>query len=189
MQSTPEADSYWKELDQDAEEGLLLQYMHTQQLVNITISMTSVLELWCMLQMCVYMCMRVHACACVCALCSDEVSEGSFSQSTHSPHNVLVLIVWIQRQVTLLIPCTCDITSYTVVQREEGKMVVLPAAKFLVKVTHCCPSTLTPPTRVTSSVQVPDESSVSGHAPSPPRHWTQHSIIPHAHHHPLYTGQ
>ena len=43
--------------------------------------------------------------------------------------------------------------------------------KGLVKEIHCCPSSTSPDTSKTSSVQEPAvESSVSGHAPSPPRH-------------------
>ena len=50
---------------------------------------------------------------------------------------------------------------------------VLPAANFLENTTHCCPSLLKPATSSTSLEQVPLESSESGHAPTPSRHWTQ----------------
>ena len=56
---------------------------------------------------------------------------------------------------------------------------VSPAAKFLEKTTHCCPSSLKPSIRVTSLEQVPDESTVSGQAPSPLRHYIHntHNVI------------
>jgi hypothetical protein len=68
------------------------------------------------------------------------------------------------------------------------KLLSSPGLKGLVKEMHCCPSDTVPDTSETSLVQVLPVvvSTVSGHAPVPPRHYTHkyrtenipyHSII------------
>ena len=59
------------------------------------------------------------------------------------------------------------------ISRRNEAIQISPGLKGLVKEMHCCPSDTEPDTSETSLVQVPPVvvSTVSGHAPDPPRHY------------------
>ena len=67
------------------------------------------------------------------------------------------------------------LSEHTYMYKKKNLMasyMYLPGLKGLVKEIHCCPSCTKPDTSVTSLVQLEPVvvSTVSGHAPEPPRH-------------------
>ena len=74
----------------------VLQTKEAQYFLSISSVSVSITEKRIFLEYFLSVSVSVHT------LSSDEVSECSFSKSTYSPHNVLFLIVWIQRQVTVI---------------------------------------------------------------------------------------
>ena len=65
-------------------------------------------------------------------------------------------------------------TSHTVCVTWQCVVVLTPAVKLLLKVTHWTSSIVEPETTTASLLQLLDESSVSGQAPTPARHWDRH---------------